>query len=312
MTGGHYSVVRVATAALAWAALGVFGALPALLFGFGLFDSAAAAALSVLMMASSPGWPSDARLLAVLVLALHTALPNKPWGALATRGESDPGTHWYLPGAVRSVIWAALAAAAIHFSPWAAFALLALIGRLRPFAWLGLLGLTIVRTLLMGADDAPGWWMALMLTFEPEWLKAKVDSGTLDEVIFYDGSCGLCHGFVRFVLSEDRRGVFKFAPLQSDTFIQRIPEAQRAKLPDSVVVATASGAVLTRSAAVRHVMGRLGGLWRLGAGAVNALLPESAQDALYDAIARVRHKLFKKPSDACPLMPKELRARFLY
>ena len=73
--------------------------------GFGLFDSAAAAALSVLMMASAPGWPSDARLLAVLVLALHTALPNKPWGALATRGESDPGTRWYLPGAVRSVTW---------------------------------------------------------------------------------------------------------------------------------------------------------------------------------------------------------------
>src|SRR5262249_875684 len=88
MTGGHYSVVRVLTAALAWAALGLPGALPALLLGFGLFDAAAAAALSVLMMATSPAWPSDARLLAVLVLALHMALPNKPWGALATRGES--------------------------------------------------------------------------------------------------------------------------------------------------------------------------------------------------------------------------------
>jgi predicted DCC family thiol-disulfide oxidoreductase YuxK len=311
MTGGHYSVVRVLTATLALASLGLPAALPALLLGFGLFDGAAAAALAVLMMAMSPGWPSDMRLLAVLVLALHTALPPKPWGALATRGETDPGTGWYLPGAVRSVTWAALLAAAIHQTPWAAVALLALIPRVRPFAWLGLLALGMVRIIHSGADDAPGWWMALMLTFEPDGVKAKPAAGDRDEVIFYDGTCGLCHGFVRFVLSEDRRGAFKFAPLQSDTFRQRVPEEVRGSLPDSIVVATATGEVLTRSAAVRYVMNRLGGLWRAVAVAAN-VLPEGLQNALYDAIARVRHKLFRKPADACPLMPKELRARFLY
>jgi predicted DCC family thiol-disulfide oxidoreductase YuxK len=311
MTGGQYSVIRALTAVLALAALGLPGALPALLLAFGLFEGAAAAALSVLMFAQSPGWPSDARLLAVLVLALHTVLPRKPFGALATRGEPDPGTQWYLPGAVRSVTWAALAAAAVHQGPWGLVALLALMGRTRPFAWLALLGIGVAHNIRVGVDDAPGWWMALMLTFEPGWVKSKAAEGERDEVIFYDGSCGLCHGFVRFVLSEDRRGFFKFAPLQSDTFKERIPEAQRAALPDSVVVATAGGQVLSRSAAVRHVMNRLGGMWRLGATVAN-LVPEKLQDIVYDGVAKIRHKLFKKPTDACPLMPKELRARFLY
>ena len=85
-------------------------------------------------------------------------------------------------------------------------ALLALMGRTRPLAWLGLLALGVVRNIQVGADDAPGWWMALMLTFEPDWVKSKASQGERDEIIFYDGSCGLCHGFVRFVLSEDRRG----------------------------------------------------------------------------------------------------------
>src|SRR3954470_13359195 len=103
MTGGQDSLLRALTAALVWVFLGLPAALPALLLGFGLFKVPAAAALSVLMFARSPEWPSDARLLAIFVLALHTVLPRKPWGALSMRGEPDPGTQWYLPGAVRSV-----------------------------------------------------------------------------------------------------------------------------------------------------------------------------------------------------------------
>src|SRR5208282_2040504 len=34
-------------------------------------------------------------------------------------------------------------------------------------------------------------------------------------VILYDGVCGLCNRGVRFVLKRDRKGVFRFASLQS-------------------------------------------------------------------------------------------------
>ena len=75
------------------------------------------------------------------------------------------------------------------------------------------------------------------------------------------------------------------------------------------MVRTEDGGVVTRSAAVVHVLKRLGGLWRV-IGTVAGWLPGALLDWTYDGIARIRHRLFAKPDDACPVMPRELRARF--
>lgn len=129
-------------------------------------------------------------------------------------------------------------------------------------------------------------------------------------MIFYDGHCGLCHGLVRFILARDRDGTaFRFAPLGGETFTRRIPGPTRATLPDSVVVLAASGNVLTRSAAVLHVLRRLGGVWRM-LGRVASLCPRTWRDFAYDRIAAVRHRFFARPTDTCPLIPPHLRARF--
>jgi len=127
--------------------------------------------------------------------------------------------------------------------------------------------------------------------------------------IFYDGHCGLCHGFVRFVLAKDGPGLFRFAPLDSDTFRATVPEASRANLGDSIVVLTADRNLLTRSAAVLHVLRRLGGLWQFLAGLIR-WIPVAACDWLYDQIARIRHRLFRRPQDSCPIVPSYLRDRF--
>jgi predicted DCC family thiol-disulfide oxidoreductase YuxK len=75
------------------------------------------------------------------------------------------------------------------------------------------------------------------------------------------------------------------------------------------VVRTEDGRLLTRSAAVVHLLKRLGGLWRV-IGVLGGCLPSSLLDWTYDRIARVRHRLFAKPDDACPVVPRELRTRF--
>jgi predicted DCC family thiol-disulfide oxidoreductase YuxK len=132
---------------------------------------------------------------------------------------------------------------------------------------------------------------------------------TEPEVLFYDGGCGLCHRAVRFVLWADRAECFEFAPLQGATFRRQVPEPERAGLPDSIVLRSPDGRLLVRSDAVLHVMQRLGGLWaplaRLG-----RLVPRFIRDAVYDFVARVRLRLFDKPDDYCPLVPRELRRRF--
>jgi predicted DCC family thiol-disulfide oxidoreductase YuxK len=130
------------------------------------------------------------------------------------------------------------------------------------------------------------------------------------DIVFYDGACGLCHRLVKFILPRDRRGVFRFAALESETFRTRVPEPARIGLPDSVVVLTDDGRVLVRSAATRRILSRLAWWWRV-AGAVLGVLPRGFADWGYDVIARSRHRLFKRPSEACPVVPPELRARFL-
>jgi predicted DCC family thiol-disulfide oxidoreductase YuxK len=137
------------------------------------------------------------------------------------------------------------------------------------------------------------------------------NSGTSEtEMIFYDGHCDLCHRMVRFVLANDPSGeAFRFAPLDSTAFQTAVPEAERTGLPDSIVVKTADRALLVRSVAVIHILRRLGGVWRLLA-AIARVIPRAARDRLYDWIARIRHRLFHRPSEICPVVPEHLRSRF--
>ncbi len=130
------------------------------------------------------------------------------------------------------------------------------------------------------------------------------------DIIFYDGGCGLCHWSVKFAVRRDPGGrAFRFAPLGGATFLERVPADRRAGLPDSIVLLTGEGALLARSAAVLRMLRRLGGVWAV-AGVIASLVPRVLRDAAYDFIARVRYKLFRRPQNACPLLPPELRARF--
>jgi len=129
-------------------------------------------------------------------------------------------------------------------------------------------------------------------------------------MVFYDGACGLCHRTVRFAIARDRDGSrFRFSALGSEAFRRLVPEGRRADLPDSIVVLTPDGTLLMRSAAVIHILERIGGPWRLQ-GKLLALVPRGIRDLGYDGVARVRHRLFRRPADACPVTPPELRARF--
>ncbi|HWA15472.1 MAG TPA: DCC1-like thiol-disulfide oxidoreductase family protein [Gemmatimonadales bacterium] len=131
------------------------------------------------------------------------------------------------------------------------------------------------------------------------------------DTLFYDGDCGLCHRAVLFALRHDPEGVrFRYAPIASETFVQAFSDAVRRELPDSVIVKTSDGRTLTRWAAVQHIAERAGGRW--GALARTAgILPHWLLNWGYDRVARVRRHLFAKPAGACPILPAELRGRFL-
>jgi len=121
---------------------------------------------------------------------------------------------------------------------------------------------------------------------------------------------------VRFVLSEEGNTPeslrLRFAPLASETFEARVASRDDVALdeiPDSIVLLLGDGRLLTRFEAVTEIASRLGGLWR-GLALVASPIPTALLDAVYDAVAGVRKKLFAQPADACPILPPDLRARF--
>lgn len=218
------------------------------------------------------------------------------------------------PGLARDAL-RAMPKPLLHLATWGAlafeigFAPLALFTVTRRWAWLAMLAMHCSLILLIDfADLSIGMVLMHLFTFDPRWIAPR-PAATIERV-FYDGGCGLCHRWVRFVMAEDREGDrIRFAPLASEAFEQSVPRERRAGLPDSIVVATAGGRLLVRSEAVLHILERMGGAWRAIAIGTSAI-PRPIRDFAYDAVARVRKRIFAPPPDACPLGPAHLHARF--
>jgi predicted DCC family thiol-disulfide oxidoreductase YuxK len=218
------------------------------------------------------------------------------------------------PGAMRDWLLS-LPPILLQLGTWAALALelafapLALLPRLRPWLCLAMIGLHLgLLSLVAFADLTAAMLILHLFTLDPGWLPRRAP-GTTDRM-YYDGSCALCHRAVRFFLAEDPAGhAFRFAPLQGEPVRQRIGEQRLRSLPDSIVVETASGEILVRSAAILHAGERLGGLWWLIARAARCI-PEGLRDRVYDWIARNRIGWFGRTEQACPILPADLRARF--
>lgn len=203
---------------------------------------------------------------------------------------------WFL----KTATWSALGLE-LSFAP------LALFRRLRPLIWLAMVGLHVGLMVLVNfADLTMGMLILHLFTFDPTWIPSPKPAG---EPIFFDGQCALCHGFVRFVLKEDRSArPFSFAPLQGDFVRRAVAEHIRRQLPDSVVVLDEKDNVLARSAAVIYVLKRLGGIWFVAAFLLS-FLPVALRDFAYGAVASLRKRIFGTIKQMCPLVPPQLRAR---
>ena len=205
---------------------------------------------------------------------------------------------WVLRGITWFILW-------LEFL----FAPLALSRRLRPWLWGGMLFVQFGFVLLLNFPDLTIPMLLFhLLTFDPDWVPAR--PAARPEEVYYDGQCGLCHRVVRFILAEDRAGALRLGPLQGSAFASALDDAARRALPDSFVVRRADGGVLLRSAAAAHVLERLGGLWRLG-GWLLMRIPQAVRDRAYDFVGSVRQRLFARPAGMCPMVPADLRERFL-
>ena len=127
-------------------------------------------------------------------------------------------------------------------------------------------------------------------------------------VVFFDGVCNLCNGFVRFLIPRDPRGILKFASLQSAYAREQLSHAGYD--PDQLysIMVMRDGKILERSAAVMEIVRHLSWPWR--AIRVFNILPRFICDFFYKLIANNRYRLFGK-KDECMIPTPELKARFI-
>ena len=145
-------------------------------------------------------------------------------------------------------------------------------------------------------------------------------------ILFYDGVCGLCNRFVRFIHRRDHNAVFRFAPLQSALAASTL--ARHGANPrdlDTVYVAVnpdrekedrtkedptqPNEFLLSRSDAILFVLKQLPGWWRAIADLLG-LLPKFLRDAAYNVVVRHRYRIFGRV-DVCTLPREHDRSRFL-
>jgi len=125
------------------------------------------------------------------------------------------------------------------------------------------------------------------------------------QIIFFDGVCNLCNGFVDFLVKRDQ-GQFTFAPLQGETAARTLPLELRQDL--KTVVLWSQGQTFEKSDAALMVLQQLGGIW--GLMRVFWALPAPVRNLAYDLIAANRYRIFGK-RESCRLPTPAERQRFL-
>ncbi len=123
-------------------------------------------------------------------------------------------------------------------------------------------------------------------------------------VIYFDGVCNLCNGFVDFLIRRDKKGIIRFSSLQSKAAIEYF----KGGIPEETVVLVHDGKDFYRSTAILRAAGLLAFPWKISA--VFLIVPVVLRDGVYAFVAQNRYKWFGK-KETCRVPTFAERDRFL-
>jgi len=106
-------------------------------------------------------------------------------------------------------------------------------------------------------------------------------------VIFYDGECGFCNSTIQFILNKKKRP-FQFAALQSN-FANRTLEKVNIPIQMDTIYFLKDGKVYSRSSAALQISKGLKGFYPVLV--LLYIIPRFIRDAVYNGIAKRRHKI---------------------
>lgn len=123
-------------------------------------------------------------------------------------------------------------------------------------------------------------------------------------IIFFDGYCGLCDRFITEIFLRDKKHHFYFAPLQGPTASRTF----NTPVPGDSVIYWKEEKALTKSQAVLEILQDLGGFYSLFG--VWRVVPVFLRDLIYDFIASHRYGWFGQ-SNTCRRPNEQEKIYFL-
>lgn len=127
-------------------------------------------------------------------------------------------------------------------------------------------------------------------------------------VILFDGVCNFCNGAVNFIIRQDRKGVFRFAALQSPTGQQLLRQYGLSTQTFDSFILIDKGQVFQCSTAGLKLSSKLPWYWKWTQ--VFWIVPRAARDAVYNLIAHNRYKWFGR-KEQCMVPTPEIKSRFI-
>lgn len=131
----------------------------------------------------------------------------------------------------------------------------------------------------------------------------------MKRIVYFDGVCNLCNGFVNILIKLDKKQTLFFAPLQGVTaqkssldFTQLPPSEQ------SIYYIDSNGILFHKSNAVIQILNDLFGM-KFFIKTIK-LIPLKLRDKMYEIVASNRYRVFGQKS-TCRIPTKTERARFL-
>ena len=126
-------------------------------------------------------------------------------------------------------------------------------------------------------------------------------------IVFFDGDCVMCNGFVDLLIKIDPQNTVRVAPLQGETARQHLPPLPQDREDWSIYYLN-HHQLYDQSDAFIQVCRHLGGIWSIFG--LVSIMPRSIRDFIYRIIARNRYRMFGRRS-TCRMPTAQERERFL-
>lgn len=130
-----------------------------------------------------------------------------------------------------------------------------------------------------------------------------------ERLILFDGVCNLCQKSVQLVIRNDRKGLFRFASLQSQAAAALLRQHDYQQDELSSVLLIEGGRLYQKSRAALRIARRMDGIWP-SLYYLFAWIPRIIADPVYDYVGQRRYRWFGI-KEHCWVPDESLKSRFI-